>query len=96
MCILRYVKCTFFTGLHLSPRLADSLTTYSNTDWSDCPDSRCSMSRYYVFFGDNLVSWSSKRQSTVSHSSAEAEYHAVAHAMVECCWLRQILQELYH
>ncbi|WVZ84149.1 LOW QUALITY PROTEIN: hypothetical protein U9M48_031209 [Paspalum notatum var. saurae] len=34
-------------------------------------------------------------QTTVSRSSAEAEYRAVAHVMAECCWLRQLLQELH-
>lgn len=42
-----------------------------------------------------MVSWSSKRQTTVSRSSAEAEYRAVAHAVAECCWLRQLLLELH-
>jgi len=58
-------------------------------------DSRRSTSGYYIFLGDNLVSWSSKRQTTVSRSSAEAEYRAVAHAVAESCWLRQLLQELH-
>jgi hypothetical protein len=48
-----------------------------------------------VYLGDNLVSWSSKRQTTVSRSSAEAEYRAVAHAVADCCWVRQLLAELY-
>jgi hypothetical protein len=47
-----------------------------------------------VFLGDNLVSWSSKRQNVISCSSAEAEYRAVANGMVEACWLRQLLVEL--
>ena len=42
-----------------------------------------------------MVSWSSKRQTTISRSSAEVEYRAVAHAVAECCWLRQLLQELH-
>jgi hypothetical protein len=42
-----------------------------------------------------MVSWSSKRQTTVSRSSAKAEYRAVAHVVAECCWLRQLLQELH-
>ena len=46
--------------------------------------------------GDNLVSWCSKRQVTVSRSSAEAEYRAVAHAVAEAVWLRQLLVELHH
>ncbi|WVZ93595.1 hypothetical protein U9M48_039563 [Paspalum notatum var. saurae] len=48
-----------------------------------------------VFLGDNLVSWSSKLQMTVSRSCAEAEYHAVANAVAEASWLRQLLQELH-
>ena len=49
-----------------------------------------------VFLGDNLVSWSSKRQHTVSWSSAEAEYRAVANGVAEASWLRQLLGELHH
>lgn len=49
---------------------------------------------YCVFLGENLVSWSSKRQHTVSCSSAEAEYQAVANAVAEASWVRQLLNEL--
>ena len=72
-----------------------TLTAYSDVDWARCPDSRHSTSGYCVYLGDNLVSWSSKRQTTVSCSSAEAEYTVVAHVVAECCWLRQLLQELH-
>jgi len=92
---LRYVKGTLSTGLHIGTGLVDRLTAYSDADWAGCPDSRRSTSGYYIFLGDNLVSWSSKRQTTVSRSSAEAEYRAVAHAVAESCWLRQLLQELH-
>jgi hypothetical protein len=47
-----------------------------------------------VFLGDNLVSWSAKRQTIVSRSSAEAEYRAIANGVVEATWLRQLLHEL--
>ncbi|XP_066358398.1 uncharacterized mitochondrial protein AtMg00810-like [Miscanthus floridulus] len=60
-----------------------------------CPDSRRSTSGYCVYLSDNLISWSSKRQTTVSHSSVEAEYCAIAHVVAECCWLPQLLQELH-
>ena len=93
--ILRYVKGTLSTGLHIGAGPVSSLTAYSDADWAGCPDSRRSTSGYCVFLGDNLVSWSSKRQTTVSRSSAEAEYRAVAHAVAETCWLRQLLQELH-
>lgn len=56
-----------------------------------CPDTRKSTSGYAEYLGDNLVSWSSKRQTAVSRSSAEAEYRAIANAMAEFFWLRQLL-----
>jgi hypothetical protein len=52
------------------------------------------MSGYAVFLRDNLVSWSVKRQTVVSRSSAEAEYRAIANGVVEATWLRQLLHEL--
>jgi hypothetical protein len=48
-----------------------------------------------VFLGDNPISWSFKRHNTVSRSGAEAEYRAVANAVVKTSWLRQLLEELH-
>jgi len=93
--ILRYLKGTLSSGLHIGVGPVQSLVAYSDVDWAGCPDSRRSTSGYCVYLGDNLISWSSKRQTTVSRSSAEAEYRAVAHVVAECCWLRQLLQELH-
>jgi len=93
--ILRYVKGALSSGLQIGVGPVDSLTAYSDVDWTGCPDSRRSTSGYCVYLGDTLVSWSSKRQTTVSRSSAEAEYRAVAHVVAECCWIRQLLQELH-
>ncbi|XP_066374879.1 uncharacterized mitochondrial protein AtMg00810-like [Miscanthus floridulus] len=93
--ILHYVKGSLSAGLHLGSGAVDQLTAYSDADWAGCPDTRRSTSGFCVYLGDNLVSWSSKRQTTVSRSSAEAEYRAVAHVVAECCWLRQLLQELH-
>jgi hypothetical protein len=92
--ILRYLKGTLSFSLHMGVGPAQSLTAYSDADWAGCPDSRRSTSGYCVYLGNNLISWVSKRQTTVSRSSAEAEYRVVAH-VAECYWLRQLLQELH-
>ncbi|XP_074267439.1 uncharacterized protein LOC141590780 [Silene latifolia] len=93
--LLRYVKGTLAHGLTLSQSRSLSITAYSDADWSGCPNSRRSTSGYCVFLGDNIVSWSSKRQPTVSRSSAEAEYRGVANAVAETSWLRNLLCELH-
>jgi hypothetical protein len=93
--ILRYVRGTLHLGLSLRPSSQFELVVYSDADWAGCQDTRKSTSGYAVFLGDNLVSWSSKRQNTVSRSSAEAEYCAVANAVAEATWIRHLLSELH-
>ena len=92
--VLRYLQGTLDLGLHLHRTSPADLTVYTDADWAGCPDTRKSTSGYAVFLGDNLISWSSKRQPTVSRSSAEAEYRAVANGVAEASWLRQLLLEL--
>jgi hypothetical protein len=94
--ILRYIKGTPSLGVHLRASPSTTLTAYSDADWAGCPDTRRSTSGFCVFLGDSLVSWSAKRQTTVSRSSAEAEYRGVANAVAECTWLRSLLGELHH
>ncbi|KAL9230762.1 hypothetical protein vseg_006073 [Gypsophila vaccaria] len=93
--IIRYVKGTAHYGLHLTISSTSLLTGYSDVDWGGCPDTRRSTSGYCVYLGDNLLSWSSKRQTTISRSSAEAEYRGVANVVAESCWLRNFLLELH-
>jgi hypothetical protein len=50
--ILRYVKGTLSSGLHIGTGPVDTLTAYSDADWAGCPDSRRSTSGYCVFLGD--------------------------------------------
>ncbi|GKD00753.1 ribonuclease H-like domain-containing protein, partial [Tanacetum coccineum] len=56
---------------------------------------RRSTFEYCVFLGDNLLTWSSKHQDTLSRSSAEAEYRGVANAIAETAWIRNLLRELH-
>ncbi|XP_021854633.2 uncharacterized mitochondrial protein AtMg00810-like [Spinacia oleracea] len=93
--ILRYIQGTIDHGLHLYPTSTLRLITYSDVDWGGCPDTRRSTSGYCCFLGDNLISWSSKRQPTLSRSRAKAEYRGVANVVAEACWLHNLLLELH-
>ncbi|GJR35781.1 ribonuclease H-like domain-containing protein [Tanacetum coccineum] len=85
--ILRYIRGTMPYGLQLFSSTTSSLVAYSNADWAGCPTTRRSTSCYCVFLGNNLLSWSLKRQVTLSLSSAEAEYRGVANAVAETCYV---------
>ncbi|GJZ09020.1 ribonuclease H-like domain-containing protein [Tanacetum coccineum] len=93
--ILRYVRSTLDLGLQLFSSSTTSLVTYSNADWTGFPTTRRSTSGYCVFLGNNLLSWSSKRQSSLSQSSVEAKYRGVANVVAQTCWLRNLLRELH-
>jgi histone deacetylase 1/2 len=49
---------------------------------------------FAVFFGPNLISWSARKQPSVSRSSTEAEYKALANATAEMMWIQRLLTEL--
>ncbi|XP_019107128.1 uncharacterized mitochondrial protein AtMg00810-like [Beta vulgaris subsp. vulgaris] len=93
--ILRYIQGTIDHGFHLYPSSSLRLVTYTDVDWGGCPDTRRSTSGYCCFLDDNLISWSSKRQATLSRSITEAEYHGVANVVAKSCWLRNFLLELH-
>lgn len=76
--IFRYLKGTMDFGLWF-PRSEDfTLTAYSDADWAGSVDDRKSTSGGTFFLGKCLVAWHSKKQESVSLSTAEAEYIAAA------------------
>ncbi|GJW29306.1 ribonuclease H-like domain-containing protein [Tanacetum coccineum] len=77
--------CSLAGGYSISPLLAQIYLMSS---------SRSTLG-YCVFLGDNLLSWSSKRQHTISHSSAKAEYRGVTNIVAKTAWIRNLLHELH-
>jgi hypothetical protein len=91
--ILRYLQGT----LKLSLRFQKSsmlVSAFSDADQAGCPDDRRSTGGFAVFLGSNLISWSARKQPTVSRSSTEEEYKSLANAAAGVMWVHKILDEL--
>ena len=96
--ILRYIAGTVEFGLLIQRQpVSDlSLSGFSDADWaSDCDD-RKSTSGFCVFLGANLIAWSSRKQHTISRSTAEAEFRSLASLVSEVTWVQSLLHELGH
>jgi len=72
----------------------DTLTGYSDADWAGDLDDRHSTSGNLFIMAGGTISWTSKKQATVSLSTAEAEYIALSTATQEAIWLRRLLADL--
>ncbi|BBG93218.1 transposable element gene [Prunus dulcis] len=91
--ILKYLK-TSRQGPFFPAQNNLKLSAYCDSDWAGCPTTRRSTTGYCVFLGNSLISWRTKRQKTVSLSSAETEDRAMAGTCCELSWLRSLLQDL--
>uniref|UniRef100_A0ACD5W9H4 Uncharacterized protein n=1 Tax=Avena sativa TaxID=4498 RepID=A0ACD5W9H4_AVESA len=90
--ILQYVQGTLTHGLLLrsSTASSDLLSAFSDADWAGNSDDRRSTGGYTILYDGNLVSWSARKQATVSHSSTESEYKALAN-----CYRRTYLGPVF-
>ena len=91
--LLRYLKTSPGQGLLFSASSPLSLKAYADADWGSCLDTRRSTTGHCVFLGDSLISWKSKKQHTVSRSSSEAEYRALASVTSEVLWVKALLKD---
>lgn len=80
--VLRYIKKQPALGILMSSRKLGKISAFYDADWASCLLSRKSVTGSGINYGDSLISWKSKKHSTISKSSAEAEYRSMAITVV--------------
>jgi hypothetical protein len=91
--ILRYLKHTLDIGLKFTKSSSMLVSAFSESYWARDGDDRRSAGGFAVYLGRNLVSWSAQKQPTVSRSSTEVEYTALANVIAEQMWVQTLLKE---
>lgn len=91
--VVRYLKGTLGQGIVLDATTPLHITGWCDSDYASCPLARRSLTGWMVQLGTSPISWKTKKQDTVSRSSAEAEYRAMAALTQELLWFRSILIE---
>ncbi|GJV95923.1 hypothetical protein Tco_1547500 [Tanacetum coccineum] len=92
--ILRYLKGSLGLGIHITKSPGMILKANSDVDWPKCVVTKRSVTGYCVYLNNTLVSWKSKKQNTLSKSSTEAKYKALASVTSEVIWILKILKDL--
>lgn len=93
--VLRYIRGTLDLGLVYSGNDgAPVLEAYADADWANDLTDRKSLSGYVFRIYSNSVCWLTRKQSTISLSSTEAELIALSTAMCHGTWLLRLLGDL--
>lgn len=91
--VLRYLKLSPGKGIRIEKSECYVIKAYVDADWAKCVSSRRPVTGFCIYLFDSLVSWKSKKQETVSRSSTESEYRALAHVSCELAWILKILTD---
>ncbi|MBW0483824.1 hypothetical protein O181_023539 [Austropuccinia psidii MF-1] len=70
-----------------------NIISYADADWGNSLINRRSVGGYTLFLNHHLISWRTKKQQTISHSTTETEYKSLSDASKEILWFQQLLQE---
>ncbi|WVZ63350.1 LOW QUALITY PROTEIN: hypothetical protein U9M48_012987, partial [Paspalum notatum var. saurae] len=91
--IFRYLKFTPELGLWYSSGSSLSLRGFSDADHAGCRIDHKSTSGTCQLLGTSLVSWSSRKQTSVAFSTTEAEYVAAASCCSQLLWMKATLSD---
>ena len=71
------------------------LSGYVDSDWAGSAVNRKITFGYCFSMRYAMISWSSKRQDSIAHSTIEAEYIATSDACEEAVWLKKLISDLF-
>jgi hypothetical protein len=91
--IFRYLRETYQIKLTFREALK-FLENYTNSDWAEDQHIRRSTSEYVFNVSSDVISWFSKRQSTVTLFTCEVEYTEQILIVKETIWLRNLMIQL--
>jgi hypothetical protein len=95
--VFRYLKYTRSSKLTYGGDddvLNTNLHIFCDADWASDATDRKSISGYLISMAGGAVSWSSKKQTSVALSTAEAEYMAATHVAKQVLWQCSLFTEL--
>jgi hypothetical protein len=93
--VMRYLKGTMDYGLSYDGDHDFTLIGYTDADWAGSVADRKSTSGCCFSMGSAMISWQSRKQSSIALSTAEAEYIDACSASCEAIWLRKLLTGLF-
>lgn len=91
--VLGYLKRTSALNLTYTS-YPEVLEGYSDASWVNHTGDSKSMSGWIYTLAGGAVSWASKKQTCISHSTMEAEFIALAAAGKEAEWMRDLLLDI--
>ena len=96
--VARYLAGTLTISImyprNINSNLQDTLIGYSDSDWATDTETRRSVTGYILLFDGSPIAWKSKSQTSITCSSSEAEWTAMAHGMRHAVHIRGLLSEL--
>lgn len=92
--IISYLRTTKNLELVISSEPEAVLTAYADADWGGDKTDRKSTSGNLFLLGKTPIHWTTKKQTSVALSSAEAEYISAANATQEILWITKLLEDL--
>ena len=81
--VMRYLKGTLYYGLRYTSSREIKLHGYADSDWGGSAKDRKSTSGCCFSLGSSMISWFSRKQTSISLSTIEAEYIATCSACSE-------------